>query len=672
METKIYDIFNKLSSAEAKREETIMLLQQHGMHLTPTDLAILMYRFGRAENLSLDDYTATLFHDAMKGSIQLNKRQLALAISVLAGVEESSKDHSSAVENLITIFYTQLHEASRLSPSFSSIEVSKVLFSLRTLNPHSPPALRLLQWSLRQLSSRGKDASLMDGQAVSMSLYGLGRFKGSVPEVRDLLYILANELQNDVKEMNLQGLAMCLNGLQRKEAELPQVRTILQVVASRLLANQEDMNERSLSLAMQGLQQMRADTSEVTCLLTVISSKIWRSRRLRLSSLSIGTCLLGMQRMRSNVPEVRTLLHALTVNMSTTAIGPPLTMAALRTCFYALHEMPFNTEVLALFNLFTLKLNESLQQLRLGQENVKSVCAILYSLQSRDDSVAEVKTLLTTLTHLASMSQERSVTVPLEMLTNGLYGFQRMRSSTLEVRKLLDSLGRIDISPLLPSTPMDSLQSITRAVFGLRNCTLSPEWTRLLTSWLNVILIAIESSSPSHIRSQLPSILLVFADPLSPLARSAKALGLEWIWHRIVSLLHMKVMPIAASEGSVVRSPTELRFSRLIREALQEEMTSLDEEEGIISFGCYLYGFEADIVWRRHNEEEDSTIVNIEIDGLAHSDLRKQYFCELRDKYLATKYNVKVLRLDVMKKELQAMNPRRMKMYLFLKLREIK
>ena len=176
---------------------------------------------------------------------------------------------------------------------------------------------------------------------ISRMLYGLQNLSSDTTEVRDMLPVLVNVVNNCDKNFTAQAVGNALYGLQGMNSEHPQVRSLLVVLTDKVNACDEPLTAQNVSNALYGLQGMSSEHREVRALLVVLTDKI-KACDEPLTAQHVGNALYGLQGMNSDHPEVQKLLGALTSKVE--ACDEPLTVQNACNALYGLQGFDVDNE----------------------------------------------------------------------------------------------------------------------------------------------------------------------------------------------------------------------------------------------------------------------------------------------------------------------------------------
>ena len=107
-----------------------------------------------------------------------------------------------------------------------------------------------------------------------------------------------------------------------------------------------------------------------------------------------------------------------------------------------------------------------------------------------------------------------------------------------------------------------------------------------------------------------------------------------------IGLERLELLGLRAGKASSKVSLTEQLYVKSFRKALQ------NNSRYIVLHQWYIDGIECDIIII--DSSTGTIVANIEIDGVHHSEPRKQHVTKLRDEYLTAHHGIRVVRVDVM------------------------
>ena len=288
----------------------------------------------------------------------------------------------------------------------------------------------------------------------------------------------------------------------------------------------------------------------------------------------------------------------------------------------------------------------------------QSLSMLLYGLRSNKFKRTESRELLSSLHKIAVKCKEP---LDAQAVGNALYGLQGMSSDDADVRSLVRALsGQVQRC----SEPL-SAQNVGNALYGLQGMSSSDEG-RCLGLCLIRTYIDIHKKGVSvtpECLSSSKSVVMIF-----PLLKDHLSDDEVTECERITSDIDGRSH--AYDEG--VDSSINLRFqSRSEQRMHTAAVKSLGGSKLRVSHNEHLFGlFECDVVIRVpravdvHSEggsrgvghggnlereelrEEQSLIINIEVDGVHHRREKKKRFCRLRDEYLQSR-GVVIARIGV-------------------------
>ena len=290
----------------------------------------------------------------------------------------------------------------------------------------------------------------------------------------------------------------------------------------------------------------------------------------------------------------------------------------------------------------------------------QNLSMLLYGLRSNKFKQTESKKLLSCLHKIAVSCKEP---LSAQAVANALYGLQGMSSDDADVRSLVRALsGQVQRC----SEPLDA-QAVGNALYGLQGMSSSDEGQclglHLIRTYIDLNKIGLSVTSDRVLLSQ--SVVMVF-----PLLKDHLTDDEVTECERIISDIDVKSR--VTDEG--VDSSMNLRFRSHSEQRMHTVAMKVFGESNLrVSHNEHLFGlFECDIVVRvpravnAHSEEgsrgigqsrnpeeegedvreEQSLIINIEVDGVHHRREKKKRFCRLRDEYLQSR-GVVIERMEV-------------------------
>jgi hypothetical protein len=153
------------------------------------------------------------------------------------------------------------------------------------------------------------------------------------PEVRMLLSVLTEKLNDSSAIMDSQAIGNALYGIQSMSSDAPEVRALLIALTAKVKDTKEVLSPQHISNSLYGLQFMGSEHPEVRGLLRVLTVKM-RECSERFTPHAIGNVLYGLQSMSSEVVAVEALLTALTAKMRD--IAEPFSAQSISAALYGL------------------------------------------------------------------------------------------------------------------------------------------------------------------------------------------------------------------------------------------------------------------------------------------------------------------------------------------------
>lgn len=509
IDLKINDI-SKLQDIEAKRKEVILLLQFHAYTLTPSALSTLMHMHGKIAKIPLDDYTATLFTQALADT-PLNGTQICHALSIL----HSPHQYSEAICELLTALTTHLRAChTQLTPK----DISKALFAFKSIEYHSSPEVSTLLDCLsnKLLTSHG----LMDGQSISAALYGLQNTSDRSPTTLSILQFITHELSITPITFTSQGIGMVMYGLKCMSSHSLQVRGFLREIVKVVTRSQLTFNAQSFGMALFGCNRMDASTSEIRQLLAALLQAIETTPRFQVDKYTPTMVLFGLSNMDVTVPEVQRVVS--------------------KIC--------------------------SLMEANLRLYDLDTICTLCYSMQTMNGATEPEQRLVQL---LCTIIERLQGSFPANRLPNLLFGLQRFTTvGNPLMTRFLEAIG----SKLPSSYGELSIDEIAKALFGLRNCALPSNWTPLFSTWLLTLLSYLSTKMADGVPS-LQLLLLVFVPSKGVLFTSLRYSDYTSP-HPLMMRIKIKVLLQEAALFTKLRSvPFSSRAERLFAIQIQQVLT---------------------------------------------------------------------------------------------------
>jgi very-short-patch-repair endonuclease len=261
---------------------------------------------------------------------------------------------------------------------------------------------------------------------------------------------------------------------------------------------------------------------------------------------------------------------------------------------------------------------------------------MIYGIQGMSSEKPEVVELLKVMTILA-----KTCTAPLsaQAVGNIIYGLKSLTCSSDVVHSLLIVLASMVTSCTEPLSP----QEVSNALFGLislfdeSNTSIMLIFRFLQSQYLRVIRVT-EKRSRFDDAQMLTSNVCYF-DYFLRKKGVSEQLSRE-LQDMKIGLERLELLGLRAGKASSKVSPTEQLYVKLFRKALQ------NNSRYIVLHQWYIDGIECDIIII--DSSTGTIVANIEIDGVHHSEPRKQHVTKLRDEYLTAHHGIRVVRVDAM------------------------
>lgn len=439
-------------------------------------------------------------------------------------------------------------------------EASNALYGLKCLSSEIPEVRELVYALANKITTSTSD---FVAQAVGNALYGMQMMSSEYEEVRFLLLVLSAKVSQCTELLEAQNVGNALYGLRGMNSDYKEVRAVVASLTPKVAKAKEELNGQALGNSLYGLQSMSSKESEVRLLLTVLAGKVSRTWE-ELKAQEVGNALYGLKRMSSDVPEVRALIAALVPKI---ASSPDLLDAqAIGNSFYGLQNMKSdNPEILALMGVLAEKVAISNPELD-GQAMGNS----LYGLQGMSSDYIEVRGAIAALTVKIQASM---LEMNAQELGNALYGLQNMTSAQKEVRRLMLALAQ----KLSVSKHELTSQEIGNALFGLQGMSSEHSETRILLSQLSMKITQSHSVlDPQGVSNSIFGLQRMSSESQEVRALvHALAFKIEHCW-KILSAHHVAHacygLQCLSSEHPEVRYMLKSLVSKVI--ACREEMSS--------------------------------------------------------------------------------------------------
>ena len=427
---------------------------------------------------------------------------------------------------------------------------------------------------------------------ISRMLYGLQKLSSDSPEVRDMLSVLSDIIDNCEERFGAQSVGNSLYGLQSMSSEYVEMRTLLASLAVKVADCHTTLRAQHVGNALYGLQSMSSEHIEVRMLLDILAVKVSNCQE-TLNAQAACNALYGLQNMNSEHIEVRTLLVALAVKVA--------------DC-----------------------------EERLGAQTVGNA---LYGLQNMNSKYPEVRSLLSVLTDKVKDCQKK---LGAQHVGNALYGLQNMNSEHIEVRKLLGALA-IKVKDCQETL---CVQVVSNALYGLQSMNSEHADVKTLMNALKDKLTQFfDKGTSEHSNFDVLELLrsfMLFRHHIVTILGS-EALCIEYHRKLDAELVSRRQRGGPFSAVTAFQSTFEKDvYNRVV--ALSPELQISNLRHNLHLLDC----FESDITFTVLVDQEAAVVVNVEVDGVYHENKRKKRFCQLRDKELMSR-GIHVVRITTRK-----------------------
>lgn len=308
----------------------------------------------------------------------------------------------------------------------------------------------------------------------------------------------------------------------------------------------------------------------------------------------------------------------------------------ISTCLFALHNLSEKSAE-SILQVLVKKMETNR-----GRSASFAIGMSMYGLQRMRSDSPEVKQVLT---HLTKMLRASTFALDTWSVGNALYGLQRMSTDDKEVADILVALTEKIVVRRKPSL---NCQAYGNAIFGLLNISFDKSTKPLLVFLIKCIQSSIKDPNLSFqdAVSIYQPLLLVYANTTFSLHKSIVEYELL---PKVKSILEKvkSVFKVYISSEVCVRSDTEVTYAKHVQTFMKKSGLLV----GDITFNGYLDAFEADIVFQIKLSGGKKVWVNVEVDGVYHKSGRAMRFCALRDDYLLRFREVLVVRLDALAAE---------------------
>lgn len=411
--------------------------------------------------------------EALKALIAREKDSLIYlhALTILqrcarAGIDVSTIEDLSYFANLI-----------RKRPSHMPcmpVEVAHSIYALRVLSPKTPGIDTYLEAICEQAQKcNGK----MSGQHIGNYLFGLQRFDMQVSggsgvsgvtqsHVIKLLDILTDFVENRRTPLNGQEISMSLYGLRKMTSESQSVRNLLSALSNAIETSNSKLSQQGISNSLNGLQGMSSNHPETLAILNSLTFKISQAHQSGeiLNEKSIGSALMGLKSLSSEKKEVQDLLSVLTVMIR--ASKDKMSEISICTALHGLGRIS-DTHSNVVHDLLAalrekLEVSYSSSDKEWDPRNISHALSGLKSMTGKSSEISKILLIFIDIIGKSTSSSKRFS--PLD-IGNCLYGLQHIASSTCPQIKPL--LGLITNKINTFQGVLDS-NSLGFAILGLR------------------------------------------------------------------------------------------------------------------------------------------------------------------------------------------------------------
>lgn len=551
--------------------------------------------------------------------------------------------------------------------------IGNSFYGLQNMKSDNPEVLSLLGVLAEKVAISNPE---LDGQAMGNSLYGLQGMSSEFPEVRAVITALTQKIHTSCLEMNAQELGNALYGLQNMISYHPEVRRLMVALAHKVSSSRHELTSQEIGNALFGLQGMSSEYTETRLLIIQIADKIHQSHSV-LDPQGVSNSLFGLQRLSSESKEVLNLIHALSfkVEQCWKLLGShhlahacfglqglssespevrfmvkglvqkivncreEMTAKQLSNALFGLQNFTSNhVEILGLITALTEKISLS------GDVwNWQQISMAFYGIQGMNSDVEEVTLLLNVLHHKVSFAPISDIDA--NCLGNMVFGFQRMKSTNVEVSKIFNLI----LPAVLHFSHGEHLSALACAnmLFGIQSFSFDNEYSRKIfealfsrsQSIFEKMLSGMNRTTEMHIEvNNLYQALSIVSSQL-----------VDQVLHQ--SLAQHVSLVLKAVEQMFMQQTDMLPLRDLTiaeNNAFNELRSSLPRDAFNVRSPCYFRGFEVGILIQPMNKPSAPTNsascanLIIEICGSSFQHPSKERYSQLRNAYLEREKNVSV------------------------------
>lgn len=401
--------------------------------------------------------------------------------NALYGLKRMSTDVAE-VRNLIGALVPKVANSPEI---LDAQAIGNSFYGLQNMQSDSSEVLNLLQVMAQKVALSCPE---LDGQAMGNSLYGLQGMSSDYPEVRAVVKALTTKLQTSGLEMNAQEMGNAIYGLQKMTSEHADVRRLVAALTQKVVASKYELTSQEIGNAMFGLQGMSSAAYETRMLVKQLALKIQQSHTV-LDPQGVSNSLFGIQRMSSDSDEVKLLVQALAnkTEHSWKALSPQHISNAL---FGIQCLCSADKEVRNLLKVLEAKIVTCRDEM-----TSKQLGYALFGLRNMNSDRPEVLGLVAALAEKVSFSTDGW---SLQSLSMAIFGMQGMNSDADEVALLLNALAsKCNTIDLSTGDREFNFKMLSNLLFGMQ---------RMSTSSLNVCTIL----------KYMPSVLTATATAFKP------------------------------------------------------------------------------------------------------------------------------------------------------------
>ncbi len=536
----IVDTFRNISDTSLNNLQDY--LSDHRDALSQVNIMTLFHRCAKSKAVTVHDFvdTNTIYRLL---SIETSTIGSAQGIANTFYGLQGFNNTSIGTTKLLTILQSQLRHCKEI---FDGQAISNMIYGLKGLTSDDPEVLATLR-AIRETISRTIDSSsnkqlIMTPQGIGSAFMGLQGMSSSHSEVRDLLSILTDCIDN-CNHLDNQAVANILLGLRSSSSDHHEVRQVINSLCNKIDTKVLiKLKRNELSMALWGMQGLQGNDKETQKLLEMINDALDTIHFKDLgeyfySGEQLGPALSGLKRMSNENIEVKRLLRHIHSSILAQSGGSgmninvrDITDQHIGSSFYGLQSMTMD--------YFTYQenpeLNDVLHALLIVLKNskrrfaVRSIAMGMYGLQGMSSEISVVSKIVGSLglrlrsdcddytgQHIAmmlyglkSMIHTKDIdsflyklsdillttkhTMTYSQIASAIYGLQNMSANRPAIRRIMEALAmklRVLMSSNSAQSPPLTGQDVAMIMHGMKQmCSESAQ----IQSFLDVFADAIE------------------------------------------------------------------------------------------------------------------------------------------------------------------------------------